>query len=132
MKYFVKLLPVEENPKISKMFLCSRDIKIGDIIYDSKFNTKYLYTEEIDFDSDIPTISGADITGYKIIGKISPEANWLKEGMEFSEDEIKVQFIEGDFEGRQFTLSEGKVFYGNSPHKAPIHILLKGSCGHFH
>lgn len=121
MKYFTKYLPVEgeikkgdkfkcakgENDRILvnegivpikdtihyqkvKLFLCSRDIQVGDEFFDNKGN-KYVYQtedfEESYFESDL---------AYKVIGEVSPDATWVKEGMEFNDDQIMKDYPRRD------------------------------------
>jgi hypothetical protein len=83
-----------------KLFLCSRDISIGDKVRrpsgfserpDLEFTVnsigerdgKKLYKEG---DENYHT-KGTEENTYKVIGEISPEAVWVAEGMEFDEDE---------------------------------------------
>ena len=83
-----------------KLFLCSRDISIGDKVRrpsgfserpDLEFTVnsigerdgKKLYKEG---DENYHT-KGTEENTYKVIGEISPDAVWVTEGMEFDEDE---------------------------------------------
>lgn len=68
-----------------KLFLCSRDIQVGDkITLDGISFTEFTRLKELSkvyapkFDSY-----------FKVIGEISPEAIWVKEGDEFEEEDIK-------------------------------------------
>lgn len=114
-KYFAKFLPVEreikkgdkaqyrtgeiisydvqlntDNLKKVKLFLCSRDIQVGDSVFeilsDKTLGDEFIWTEDINkynyqyIEDDIV---------FKVIGEISPEAIWVKELMEFDEDEIE-------------------------------------------
>lgn len=109
MKFFAKYLPVEGEINIGdyvqyegfthyvskavlesyptevekvKLFLCSRDIQVGDEIYtDDPFwpqFTKLQYEQE-NKDMDEPRTTEC----FKVIGEISPNAIWVKEGDEF-------------------------------------------------
>jgi hypothetical protein len=86
------------NLKKTKLFLCSRDIEVGDKVLDEEF------CEWIVQDSDLKALYLLT----KVIGEISPEATWVKEGDEFDEEQIQ-------FRGCLQNL-----------------CLIKGPCGHFH
>lgn len=119
-KYFAKYLPVEgkikegdlcigedegglrihECKKISycekigckkvKLFLCSRDIQVGDEYYNEQFEfTKYPNKSIADSSTEMVGENGS----YKVIGEISPDAVWVKEGDKFDEDEVKESYI---------------------------------------
>jgi hypothetical protein len=145
--YFAISLPVKEeitegnywlhlNAKKIKLFLCSRDIKVGDKAYSDvlKDNIERIVVpsiqEALELGS-IPTLTvGAE--GYKIIGEISPDAKWVKEGDEFDENEIKI-VIKSKFSHRESYFdteynedSEREVF------KSLQLAEIKGPCGHFH
>jgi hypothetical protein len=96
--YFVKSLDLS-GKGLFKPYLCSRDIGIGD-----KFYRKY--TKAVGYTPEMECI-GMDTTGtvlyseginddiynpkdlcFKIIGEISPDAVWVKEGDEFDRDDI--------------------------------------------
>ncbi len=95
-----------ETQKLAKLFLCSRDIQVGDKVQKNPSN--WLIS---DFDSwgrgdglaevlEIIDDSTIDVRWeggrcyetpnevLKVIGEISPKAVWVTEGMEFDEDEI--------------------------------------------
>lgn len=112
MKYFTKYLPVEgdinhddfyfsykdglrykwlrtqtrkEGDKLAKLFLCSRDIQVGDeIISSNGFKKKMESTDEID---RYMTLLSSQEVG-KVIGKVSENAIWVKEGVEFEKDDL--------------------------------------------
>jgi hypothetical protein len=69
---------------------------------------------------------------YKKIGALSPDAKWVKNRDRFYEDELRVLFVSGDLEGKIFDYKYGMAIFGGNPDKAPIRILLKGPCGHYH
>lgn len=65
--------------KVVKPFLCSRDIQVGD---------KYLTPP--DFKERICEDNSYDFSNcFKVIGEISPDAIWVKEGDEFEENQIE-------------------------------------------
>lgn len=71
--------PLEDGTKV-KLFLCSRDIQVGDLLYNPITNTEAVCRD----------VEHAIKVGYvKKIGEISPEATWVKEGDEFDESEWK-------------------------------------------
>jgi hypothetical protein len=86
-----KLLFDKECTIRVKLVLCSRDIKKGDEIYS-------------DFDKSPLGKSGVDAQGFnfKIIGEISPEATWVKKGMEFDRNEIQPHYLFGGSTWRQW------------------------------
>jgi len=86
----------EYNFQKVKLFLCSRDIQVGDTIYNkfndvgivSEFNTKTTFW--LKGESIIGIARHSTGNWYKIIGEISPYAIWVKEGDEFDEDQIEI------------------------------------------
>lgn len=146
MKYFAKLLPTGKEVRRKtgttvdgevgkclrendegydyyqeiKMFLCSRDIQIGD----SAWHEKHLelgVREITNIWKDIskyPNTVGWSLSGvlkehlFKVIGEISSEAIWVKEGDEFEENEIE----KDDY----YTSTKIWIY------------KIKGPCGHFH
>lgn len=79
---------LRENATKVKLFLCSRDIQVGDkcIALDGLY-----IVPQSESDLAISKEEGH----FKVIGEISPDATWVKEGDEFDEDEI-MDFIMGD------------------------------------
>jgi len=70
---------VEGEPRKVKLFLCSRDIQVGDKVLDEEF------CDWIVEENDLKNLSLLT----KVIGEISKDAIWVKEGDEFNEDEIE-------------------------------------------
>lgn len=107
---------IDEGVKPIKLFLCSRNIQAGD-----KFThkTNAAKTEQICLTVDAINniIQDREHNFYmlsfchKVIGEISQEATWVKEGDEF--DEYKEEIT---------------LFKGGSKKL----IQVKGPCGHFH
>ena len=73
-----------------KLFLCSRDIQVGDEIMwigngdgvnEKSYGTKSVVQEGT-------TDLGFHPNWVKVIGEVSPEATWVKEGMEFDEEDL--------------------------------------------
>lgn len=122
MKYFAKYIPVEgeikegdywqspsgqihhhtlpfaitsDVPKKVKLFLCSRDIQVGDKFryggQEGDLSREYLcVSDEENADEYRINISIVGRCDFKVIGEISPEATWIKEGDEFDDDEFKL------------------------------------------
>lgn len=145
--------------KLTKLFLCSRDIQVGD-----KTNNgiiKEVTKNEGTNPDEIKLLKygvffwyvfeqgglGTNKNTFKIIGEISPDATWVKEGDEFDEDEIE-KIYKKQFE----CLCEKPNMYrseeqANCEYMVDDHrggdlcirridvldyIKLKGPCGHFH
>lgn len=115
-----------------KLFLCSKDIQVGDknvhadtlggksfrgyvatvgkngcgsvLLPDTQQNDELVITDSM----------------FKVIGEISPEATWVKEGDEFNDDEVCIIYLNPPIEG---------VVYAN---KIRQFMGIKGPCGHFH
>lgn len=77
----------------TKLFLCSRDIQVGDEFWMDEQHGPYIASENY--------ISHP--LNYKKIGEISPAAIWVKESMEFDEDELiwQARNNEGDVEDHE-------------------------------
>ena len=101
--------PMTEYQKV-KLFLCSRGIKVGDEVAHIETNTKF---KVIHIDIVSQLISPPIVTKYlvggnfaykqdecvKPIGEISSAAIWVKEGMEFDEDDIYRKVLVKDYLG---------------------------------
>lgn len=69
-----------------KLFLCSKDILVGDKYFNEDFDyTKYPNESIANASSEMVGVNSS----YKVIGEISPDAVWVTEGMEFDDDEIQ-------------------------------------------
>lgn len=176
MKYFAKYLPVEGgikegdyvdigsqviiystkwqktiskyNPKKVKLFLCSRDIQVGDTVWNGRKGLLVFEDEsEGRPEGNWMHLSAITIHDFKSIGEISPDATWVKEGDEFSKEEIIIVL------GRTYEcLCEEPGVYrtaaqGTCEHMVDDHrggdfcnrktdyvkcVKIKGPCGHFH
>lgn len=160
--YFAKYLPVEGDIKIGdkfyeeglgigtrvgkkgiydfqkvKLFLCSRDIQVGDEVMDSTGTLK----AKLDIQPQPNEIASGKYI--KVIGEISPEATWVKEGDEFDEDEVQFKLIyEQDYEDDSIEIvSEEEWLKAKLKDKLKMFnfitlyekiIEIKGPCGHFH
>ncbi len=67
-----------------RLFLCSRDIQVGDKI--TLDGIEFVTYEEGEIDSSWQ--NHVD-NGFKVIGEVSPEAVWVTEGMEFDDTQIQ-------------------------------------------
>lgn len=125
------------------LFLCSRDIRVGDkVIYKSHIESHWfkgtvaVYTnsytafeEDRDNDGDKESFyinyDSKDV--YKIVGEISPEASWVKEGDEFDEGEVKI------YERKDFSHWDSEDELERNPiWRTYNNIEILGPCGHFH
>ena len=136
------------NWKKYELFLCSKDIKIGDHAMELLTNGEY-DTFQIDTENDIFHDMIAYKRQFKIIGKLSKEAFWVKEGDEFNENEINPQWYDdsGSYDASWFNINNNKFFneddiideylYSKKSYfdyiKSDIkRVQVKGPCGHFH
>lgn len=76
--------------KLAKLFLCSRDIQIGDKVEISDSLSKYW-----DLESENDVRIAKDKGFYKVIGEVSPEATWITEGMEFDRNDFQMIWSNG-------------------------------------
>lgn len=111
----------KDNIEKVKLFLCSRDIQVGDKVIDSIDGKEY----EVKSGFLPPEM-------VKAIGEISPEAKWVKEGDEFLGPEAGVKcevfpIHDHDDETEEMIFTDK---YGKKV-DTPIY-LIKGPCGHFH
>lgn len=74
------LRPAPEFRKV-KLFLCSRDIQVGDEVRLGNMGNTHGIADEHNYLKNL----GA----FKVIGEISQEATWVKEGDEFDEEQIR-------------------------------------------
>lgn len=135
----------------AKLFLCSRDIKVGDRFFgrSEQICTKvemgsgkdyypkemlvWFHDDGVDFWQPLKEC-------YKVIGVISPEAGWAKAGDEFEEEEVRFIDYPGECMDTEYVpLSEFDSYYRKRGYQKPFpyYILskiigLKGPCGHFH
>jgi len=140
MKYFVKYLPVEGKCKRGeigwsinnatclydeglpegyckpvKLFLCTRDIQVGDKVYAEpdavKLGESFIihkletldgnYTiAEIEYFTKFPgnTREWPADNLWKVIGSVSPDAIWVKEGDQFEEEQIKRDILTKEYD----------------------------------
>lgn len=146
---------LEARDKKVKLFLCSRDITVDD------FGTTYHSSEDTLIATENTHWRIKDFGYYKIIGEISPDVTWVKEGAEFSEDEVipfwrisietwssahkgnnvmdlgSERYPEYFTEGRiktilQYYCDENYISARTVEKPFVAYYELKGPCGHFH
>jgi len=101
-----------------KLCICTREIKIGDMAKDTKQPLTDFYVDEKDI---IRIKSGTDelysqMDLYKVVGKISSEASWVKEGDMFDREDLMANGVGVNWNDT----------YDNYTFK------IKGKCGRFH
>ena len=179
MKYFIKYLPVKgeikqgdkvqykigeiisydvqlntDNLNKGKLFLCSKDIQVGDEVWNTAYNEGPvgIATELHDNPEDDCVIaegihwivksdgSVGDLSVnqlFKVIGEISPDAlGYAKEGQEFDEDQIQ-KFIyddSGDYDDPWLWYNPNLYDEGTweTTENKFKKVKMKGPCGHFH
>lgn len=129
--------------KCIKLFLCSRDIQVGDMgrrlnigEWKKIVNFSIEETETIDpwveLEGEEPFYLGDCTfkTSYKVIGEISPDAlGYVKKGDEFDESEVKCMLK--DAVSVEYSYPISKLGKENWEHEN-FYIIVKGMCGHFH
>jgi len=167
MKYFAKELPIKdeiqervkslyspshkEYKASKKLFLCSRDIQVGDKDVYAEPDAVEGWRKGLRFEvtklEDLEGYRNATIKYlanpimpesvgnerewpadnlWKVIGEISPEATWIKEGDEFDEKDLSFMRVDRENGGgwKYTTVEDCKGF--------PTMVEIKGPCGHFH
>jgi len=133
---YFEYLNYEPKGKLLKLFLCSRDIQVGERAYclGEEAENRELGLKEGDRQWVNPwCIKGNCPDCVKVIGEISPEATWVKEGAEFDEEEIeskKVGFYNGTEVYFDTELQEDaeRLMYKEKI----IFKILCPTCKHFH
>lgn len=125
-----------------KLFLCSRDIQIGDKVrfsHKTGLPEKELIVRSIDKDTVILADgkymihTNPDKLVYKVMGEISLNATWVKEGDEFDEGEIAWKCDCGC--GKPYTIND--IRKNLEPYTDEVELpkgiyFILGPCGHFH
>lgn len=137
----------------AKLFLCSRDIQVGNEVYIETKAVSQQYQSPINGKGIIQKINNKhEILIYrnngellpfdcseltKVIGEISPDATWVKEGDEF--DETNWRFKWYNNEGKFFTRHEyhpsdefTNLGEGHKDGTYSLFIQILGPCKHFH
>ena len=136
-EYQGKRIKWELNGKITpvKLFLCSRDIQVGDTVI--ALDGKPIVPQS---ESDL-AISKAEIH-YKVIGEVSSEAlTWVKDGDEFDEENLTVR-TESEWGGSELhhnnpaatsLESELKCYRALAGGSGTVTVAIKcPHCKHFH
>lgn len=115
-------LSCDKDPKQKvKLFLCSKDIQLGDTYYHDEY-CPYPKGEVADSNTKVMNAhmmianEGENYTGdesFKVIGEISPEATWVKEGDTFDEGEITFTYINKHFPDEQAEFDNPSEFLAN-------------------
>lgn len=144
----VKTIP--DGFKHVKLFLCSRDLKIGDKIdcsYSLEDGASFRKIGEVIPDEypnvafTLKTVDNFYESGFgkefipkeyafKVIGEISPEAIWVTENMEFSEEDLQVVYKDWRYSQRGSYIPF--VVPLPTHHHPWWRVAIKGPCGHFH
>jgi hypothetical protein len=159
-KYFVKYLPItdkvlEKSNTLNIAFLCSKDIQVGDTVFlQNSYNYFATVIDKIgNSDRDIVldemperrkngTLDSREMI--KIVGELSKDASWIKEGDEFDDNEIEewywhieqnclaisVKFAE-EISNKPPNFHKNTWENNKSVFKRKIY-KIKGPCGHFH
>jgi hypothetical protein len=117
-----------KGDKLVKLFLCSRDIQVGDELR-TLTGKETIPITGIGGDKEIEILQvGIDNKKlFKVIREISPEATWVKEWDEFDEDEYDYRYK--DKHGWDIVKDINVI----SPQFRHLYVIgLKGPCGHFH
>jgi hypothetical protein len=126
-KVQLSLLPnINKSGKLAKLFLCSRDIQVGDKCFCLSVEEGNVRNPNMWIDPWRIRGKGDNCTTcIKVIGEISPEAKWVKEGDEFNENEWRSAMRDID-----------NSIYVDTEKHIPIYegyfVEIKGQCGHFH
>lgn len=107
-------------------FLCSRDIEVGDKVWinqDTTYEVDHIKGGYIYFGG--MSIRGRVGSTFKVIGEISPDVKWVKEGDEIVDFETEMFFKHDNKwykeQLKDIDLQEKKWFK-----------TIKGPCGHYH
>jgi hypothetical protein len=118
----------DEYGKPTRLFLCSKDIRVGDTA--NYFIETIPGMQSLVVTEDNKT-SLAVNHGFKILGEVSLEATWVTEGTEFSESEVE-EWI-GQIQTHHPMLRRLPGDWDEEILKnCPAVFKIKGPCGHFH
>lgn len=91
--------------KVVKLFLCTRDIQVGDTVWTGHKGMLVVQNGEIGpIEGNWMHQSAITLYHFKVIGEISKSATWVKEGDEFDEEDIKRDILvkEWDSESEEY------------------------------
>lgn len=127
-----------------ELFLCSKDIQVGDKVFHERgwigtvIETDYNDQPEVEVTwegNEKNTAASRTSLKYltKKIGHISIDANWVKNGDEFDEDDFQWITDDGDADKISITELRGYAIHDDVPFKFPTgEYAIKGPCAHFH
>lgn len=103
-----------------KLFLCSRDIQVGD---------EYWYNQHGVWIKREYTWNGGDFKGncLKVIGEISPDAVWVTKEMEFEEDDLRFWYKHRKFTDENFVIHSPVVDWKGED-KDKYRVIVKVKC----
>lgn len=114
-----------------KLFLCSRDIQVGDTLFHIP---TYKYVE-CKYESVLNKMKEKEFLEkyIKVVGEISPEAVWVKEGDTFNNDEIKQHIVPVKAGFEKYYDTEHQEEMERDVYEVVVgYYKIKGSCGYFH
>lgn len=128
-KQGLQALESASHIKKVKPFLCSRDIQVGDKVYREKLEDWEVFDKEPEHTNhgSWGFLSEVKPSDFKVIGEISPEATWVKEGDEFDEEDWRFVTYADDI--NPILLDKTKQW---DRKKYPVNLEIKDPCGHFH
>lgn len=101
-----------------KLFLCSSDIQVGSTIRFEGDIALVELSHYCESEYHLSRLKNSEATFFSVIGEISPEATWITEGMELTEDQIKI-------------ISRINPENGEEMFEWDV-VQVKGPCGFFH
>ena len=145
---YSKWYDIKDCKKV-KLYLCNRDIQVGDDIWftsliDNKLKQgKFYHLTKGNEGEDIVDLTpdgegtgfelGSGI-GFKVIGEISSDATWVKEGDEYDEDDVQICFKNrppADPFPWKLMYDWERETLPNQTVENTI-VFIKGCCGHHH
>jgi hypothetical protein len=121
----------DQEAKILKLFLCSRDIQVGDTVKALLTNNDFIVEKTDDSTGEVYYIAYGILcparNAVKVIGEISPDATWVTEGMEFDRNDFEMRWTNSK---GQYSLTRADV--DRDTDEPILKAYIKGSCGHFH
>lgn len=114
-----------------KLFLCSRDIQVGDNVYREPESWKVFDKQPTDTNHGLwGFMRNVKPDDFKVIGEVSPEAVWVKEGDEFDADQIEIQYSKKyQCLCRQNIASDWWTEPNNCKHETEDHYNRAYTCG---
>jgi len=121
------IAPLVEDIKPVKLFAVTHDIEVGDEIYHKLTQTRCICLEIVDrIVKDDQGVNKYLREYSKVLGELSPNAIWVKEG-----EEIELQIEDGELMYWWFD-NNGNSFYRLDKNENNRFIKVLGPCGHYH